>query len=119
GRLPAVVLRLVDDVGAHLVVAGAAGGADLLAVGAVGDLAFLAGGHPRLPEEGLRDLAVDVIEREHLVLALLPVGEEVHPDAVLPLRLREGLGPDLEAGMLPPTVQPLPPAGGRAPGRGG
>src|SRR2546430_5666553 len=108
---------MVADVVPPLVVAGAAGSADLLAVGAVGDLAFLERGHPRLPEVGLGHLAVDVVERQDLAFALLPVREEVHSHAVLPLGQSEGLVPDLEAEMLGPSVQPLP-AAGRAEARG-
>src|SRR5204863_2950738 len=95
-----------------------AGGADLLAVGAVGQLAFLARRHPRLPQVRLGDLAVDVVEGQHLVLALLAVGEETHADAVPELRLRERLVPGFEPEVLGPAVEALPAAVGVEDGAG-
>ena len=62
-----------------------------------------------------------MIEGQDLALALLAVREERHADAVLPLRLGEGVMPDLEAEVLRPAVEALPLAigvqhrGGEAP----
>ncbi len=107
GRLPPIILRVVDDGVDHLVVAGAAGGADLLAVRAVGDGRLAERADARLPEIRLGHFAVDVVEGQRLLLALLAVGEEFQADAVLGFASRERVAPDLEAEVLGPAVEPL------------
>ena len=105
--LPPVITRVIHDGIHHLVVAGAAGGADFLAVRAVGYLRLAQCPHSRLPQVRLGHLAVDVIEGQRLALALLPVGEEAQPDSMAALRLGKTFLPDVEIEVLGPAVEAL------------
>ena len=106
--LQLVVLGVVNDGVHHLVIARAARGAALVAVGAIVRRALFKARHLLLPQVRLGHFVIDVIEGQHFVLALLAVSEEGQSDAVLRLGARERLLPRLEVEVLGPAVEALP-----------